>query len=159
MSPRAAWRLEALGFENVCDYAAGKQDWLANGLPIEGELAEAPKIGQLACREVPTCRLDETISEVAERLQSSNWSECVVTNQATIVLGLIRKAMWDGVDNGMLVEQTMESAPATFRPHVRSDEMLAYMQKKKLKSALVTTSEGKLVGLVRRKDLSQIEKN
>jgi predicted transcriptional regulator len=157
LSPRAAWRLESFGFENVCDYAAGKQDWLANGLPIEGELAEAPSIGQLACREVPTCKLDEKISDVAERLQSSKWSECVVTNQAGIVLGLLRKAMWEGVDNGVLVEQTMEPGPATFRPHVRGDEMLAYLQTKKLKSALVTTSQGELVGLVRRKDLRQIE--
>jgi rhodanese-related sulfurtransferase len=48
LSPRAAWRLESLGFANVCDYVAGKEDWLAYGLPIEGELAEAVTVGQLA---------------------------------------------------------------------------------------------------------------
>ena len=32
MSPRAALRLERFGFE-VYDYAAGKVDWLAAGLP------------------------------------------------------------------------------------------------------------------------------
>ena len=33
MSPRAAWRLESLGFRNVHDYPAGKSDWMAAGLP------------------------------------------------------------------------------------------------------------------------------
>jgi hypothetical protein len=27
MSPRAAWRLESIGFGQVYDYAAGKADW------------------------------------------------------------------------------------------------------------------------------------
>jgi rhodanese-related sulfurtransferase len=31
LSPRAAWRLESLGFKEVYDYAGGKADWLANG--------------------------------------------------------------------------------------------------------------------------------
>jgi len=107
----------------------------------------------LADRQVPVCRLDEKISDVAERLRASEWSECVVTNPSGIVLGMLRKAMWEGVENGMLVEQTMEAGPATFRPHVRHDEMFAYMQKKKLKTALVTSPDGKLIGIVRRKEL------
>jgi len=32
MSPRAASRLESLGFRDVYDYAAGKADWFAAGL-------------------------------------------------------------------------------------------------------------------------------
>ena len=39
MSPRAACRLETLGFSEVYDYVAGKADWLARGLPREGEKA------------------------------------------------------------------------------------------------------------------------
>src|SRR5688572_23586838 len=37
MSPRAASRLETLGFEQVYDYVAGKADWGSGGLPLEGE--------------------------------------------------------------------------------------------------------------------------
>ena len=36
MSPRAATRLEQLGFD-VYDYALSKVDWMAHGLPMEGE--------------------------------------------------------------------------------------------------------------------------
>lgn len=46
MSPRAAWRLEALGLERVYDYVSGKADWSASGLPLEGELASATTIGK-----------------------------------------------------------------------------------------------------------------
>jgi len=34
-SPRAAERMEALGYDRVYDYAAGKRDWRQAGLPIE----------------------------------------------------------------------------------------------------------------------------
>jgi rhodanese-related sulfurtransferase len=37
MSPRAACRLDTLGFEHVYDYMPGKFDCLARGLPREGE--------------------------------------------------------------------------------------------------------------------------
>lgn len=37
MSPRAACRLETLGFHHVYDYMPGMADWLARGLPREGD--------------------------------------------------------------------------------------------------------------------------
>ena len=54
MSPRAACRLETLGFEHVFDYVPGKMDWLARNLPVEGELADARTAGALA--RVPAYR-------------------------------------------------------------------------------------------------------
>ncbi len=116
MSPRAAWRLESLGFDNVCDYVAGKEDWLAYGLPIEGELAEAVTVGQLADREVPVCRFDDKLADLAQRLRPTGWSECVVVNEPGIVLGLVRKSMWEHAADDMTAEQVMESGPITFRP-------------------------------------------
>lgn len=153
MSPRAAWRLESLGFENVCDYVAGKQDWLAYGLPIEGELAQAVTAGKLVHPDVPVCRLDEKLSELEQRLGPTRWSECVVVNEPGIVLGLLRKSMWEGAAGETTAEQVMERAPITFRPYARRDELVPYLQQKKLKTALVTTADGKLVGLLRRKDI------
>jgi hypothetical protein len=57
MSPRAAVRLETLGFTQVFDYAAGKADWTSTGLPTEGTLADQPRAGDIAQRDVPTCGL------------------------------------------------------------------------------------------------------
>jgi hypothetical protein len=48
MSPRAACRLETLGFTKVYDCIPGKAHWLARDLPIEGEDADAPTAGRLA---------------------------------------------------------------------------------------------------------------
>src|SRR2546428_12327781 len=68
MSPRAAWRLETLGFTSVYEYAAGKADWGAYGLPVEGTVTKVPPIQQLARTDVTTCRLSETIPDVRARL-------------------------------------------------------------------------------------------
>src|SRR5439155_1444970 len=48
MSPRAAWRLETLGFMAVYEYAAGKADWGAYGLPLEGTVTNVSTIQQSA---------------------------------------------------------------------------------------------------------------
>jgi len=90
MSPRAAWRLESLGFGEVYDYAAGKADWLAWGLPREGTSAGIPTVGDLARRDVPTCGLGETLGAIRQRIRAAGWEECVVTNDRRIVLGLLR---------------------------------------------------------------------
>jgi hypothetical protein len=68
MSRRAAARLESFGFDNVCVYAPGKQDWLAFGLPIEGSLSKAATAGISAQRDVPICRQDDNLSDGGKNL-------------------------------------------------------------------------------------------
>jgi CBS domain-containing protein len=132
---------------------AGKQDWLAFGLPIEGKLADFRTIGKAAKREIPTCGLTERLGDVQERVRRSGEHACVVLNEEGIVLGLVRKRLWDQ-DAQALVEQVMESGPATFRPHVTVNEMADYMREKKhIRGALVTMSDGRCVGMVRREDV------
>ncbi len=50
MSPRAAWRLETLGFAQVFDYADDKLDWMAAGLSTEGTNATKPRAGDVASK-------------------------------------------------------------------------------------------------------------
>ncbi|SRR6266511_5937643 len=154
MSPRAAWRLETLGFGEVYDYRAGKLDWLAAGLPVEGELAGRATAGSVARRDVPTCRLDEPMHEVRERVHAAGWDACVVVNEQRIVLGLFRaKELEEPSGAGeTTAEGAMRPAPSTFRPHVSIIEMAQYMQEHDLASSPVTTSEGELVGLLLRED-------
>jgi hypothetical protein len=54
MSPRAACRLETLGFPEVHDYVAGKADWLAHGRPTEGAQAAVPRAHNLLRTDVVT---------------------------------------------------------------------------------------------------------
>ena len=91
MSPRAAWRLEGLGFERVYDYVPGKADWFASRLPKEGRLASAPTLGDAARREVPNYAPVEKIGVVRERVRKMGWDRCVVVNKERVVLGLLRE--------------------------------------------------------------------
>jgi len=113
MSPRAAWRLEGLGFERVYDYVPGKADWFASGLPKEGRLASVPTIGEAARREVPTCAPVEKIGVVRERVRKMGWDRCVVVNKERVVLGLLREKELSS-DPKVPVEEPMRNGPATF---------------------------------------------
>ena len=47
----------------------------------------------------------------------------------------------------------MQPGPSTFRPHLLAEEMAAYMTEHDMQSVPITTSDGTLVGLVKREDL------
>ena len=155
MSPRAAWRLEGLGFESVYDYVPGKADWFASGLPREGWLASAPTIGEAARRDVPTCAPTEKLGVVRERLRKAGWDRCVVINKERIVLGLLREKELSS-DHESPVEETMRNGPATFRPNEPVGKMAKRMQDRGATADLVTTSDSRLVGLLHRKDVEQL---
>ena len=137
------------------DYAAGKQDWLAAGLPTEGTLAGLPRAGDVARKDVPTCRLDERMGEVKERVRSGGWEVCVAVNQEHVVMGLLRSKEL-GSDDDTLVEQAMRPGPSTFRPHVPIHEMAEYMGRHNLPSSPITTSDGRLVGIMLREDAERV---
>jgi len=152
MSPRAAWRLESLGFRDVYDYTVGKLDWLAAGLPTEGTNAQMPRAGALARMDVPTCRLDERLTEVRQRAQAAGWNAAVVVNEERVVFGLLRAKELAG-DGEQLISAAMRPGPSTFRPYVLAEEMAKTMLDHKLESTVVTTSDGRLVGLLLQNDL------
>jgi CBS domain-containing protein len=151
MSPRAAWRLESLGFREVYDYAAGKADWLAWGLPREGESAGIPTVGDLARRDVPTSGLAEKIGAVRERTRGAGWEECVVTNDRRIILGLLRGRDLDA-DPAATAEEVMRPGPTTYKPDTAAAEAGRRMRERGVRALLVATPDGALVGLLRRED-------
>jgi CBS domain-containing protein len=151
MSPRAAWRLESLGFSEVYDYVAGKADWLGAGLPYEGKNADRPTAGDLAAKDVPTCGLKERLGDVRERVESAGWSACVVVNGERVVLGLLRAAELEG-DPDATIERAMRPGPSTYRPFVTIKEMSKQMVDHDLESTPITSSDGRLIGLLRRDD-------
>jgi CBS domain-containing protein len=151
MSPRAAWRLESLGFTRVYDYAPGKADWAASGRPVEGTLASEPRVGPYARTDIPTCGLDERVADVAARTRRAGWNTCLVVNESGVVLGrLFRKELDAGGDTR--AEDAMRPGPVTFRPNVTVEEMAHYLSHRDMKTALVTRPDGTLIGLFRDKD-------
>ena len=75
----------------------------------------------------------------------------VVVNEAQVVLGLLREKELDS-EPGRRVAEVMRPGPSTFRPFVSADEIAHYMVEHDLKSAPITTSDGRLVGLLLRED-------
>jgi len=155
MSPRAAWRLESMGFQKVFDYKAGKLDWLAMGLPFEGTAAELPTAGQVAHVDVPTCHLDETMGGVRDRVRAAGWDACVVTTADNVVLGLLRAKELEKADADAPAERAMRPGPSTYRPYVGIVEMAELMIEHQLPNCPITTSDGRLVGLLRKEDAAK----
>ncbi len=155
MSPRAAWRLEGLGFGEVYDYVPGKADWSASGLPTEGTLVSVPKIGDGARTDVPTCSPREKVEAVRERVREAGWDRCVVVNEDRVVLGLLREKELAS-DPQTKAEDAMRNGPATFRPDEPAAKIAQRMGRRGVSAALVTTPDGKLVGLLRRDEAERL---
>jgi predicted transcriptional regulator len=152
MSPRAAWRLETLGFREVYEYSAGKSDWGGYGLPLEGKVTGSVRIKDIARADVPTCAIDDTVASARE--WAKEWHTCIVVNEQRVVLGQLFRTELDG-DPTATVGDVMRPGPSTFRPHVSVREMLEYMARNRLETAPVTTSDGRLVGLLLREDVER----
>src|SRR5688500_3304093 len=141
MSPRAAWRLESLGFTDVYDYVASKVEWLGAGLPFEGTRAAEPHLATLA-GAVPTCTIDDTSADVRGRIGDA--AVCVVIDEHRVVLGLVRAEALAVGD--ARIADLMQEAPKTFRPHVSATEMAEHLDQPPQPWHLVTNLDGKLVG-------------
>jgi CBS domain-containing protein len=154
MSPRAAWRLESIGFERVYDYAAGKADWGSFGLPLEGAEGRETRVGAYVRTDVPNCRLTDRLQEVCARLDASQWDTCFVLNDEGVVLGRIGRRAIRGRED-VTAEQAMTPGPSTIRPSARLRAIVERMQRQNLTTLPVTTPDGRLVGLLTRRDAEQ----
>src|ERR1700716_4331713 len=91
MSPRAACRLATLGYD-VYDYAPGKLDWMAHGLPIEGTDAGRATAVRLLREDVAICGLDDSAEEVARRIDDSQYGFALALAPGRVVLGRVRRS-------------------------------------------------------------------
>ena len=139
MSPRAAWRLERLGFETF-DYVSGKVDWLAAGLPTVRTEPAPRRAIDVTDREPAKCSPETPAARLGPGL-------VIVLNQHGIVLGRVRPG---DHPPGALADDVMEPGPATVRAHEPLDEILERMQRRGVAEIVVTTPQGRLLGVVRR---------
>jgi Mg/Co/Ni transporter MgtE len=141
-----------MGFRRVYDYVAGKKAWGSYGLPHEGTTVPAQQAGDVARRDVPTCTLADSLADVRARVRAAGWDTCIVVNEQRVVLGRLgRKAL--AADTDEFVEEAMTPGPSTVRPSIGADALLERIRARGLTSSVVTTPDGRLVGLARREDL------
>jgi hypothetical protein len=136
----------------VYDYTPAKEDWLARGLPTEGEEADVPRVWRLARHDVVTCALSDTVGEVRERILASPYGFGFVVSETGCVLGRMRRSELD-CDPALTAEEVMEPGPSTVRADKDPAELRERLEKRDLHSAVVTTPDGVLIGVVLRKDL------
>jgi hypothetical protein len=154
MSARAAWRLESLGFGHVLRYTAGKRDWVAAGLPSEGEQKRQGRVLDVVRCDVPTCRLGDRIGAVRDRVRGAGWDICTVIAADRTVLGRLRTEAFAAAP-ATLVEALMAAGPSTFRPDVPLRQMLSYMDEHGIRSALITDQDGQLFGMLFLEDVER----
>jgi 3-mercaptopyruvate sulfurtransferase SseA len=105
MAPRAAWRLQALGFSEVFVYRAGKSDWSAAGLATDGAVTEL-RAGHVM-HAVATCSPSDLIAELSE--------ERVVVNEGGVILGRVRAAQLTGEPGVRSSEAANLTLPVGYR--------------------------------------------
>ncbi len=147
MSPRAAARLETLGFDKVYDYVPGKSDWLAAGLPTVRESA-GPPIAIDALRAGDTVgHVGERLGDAAGRVRAEGKDELIVVDDRHVVLGRIRGAVLDG-DPDAPIEDVMRQGPATIRPDTPLEDVVASLGAAGVANTLVTDPDGRFIGTV-----------
>lgn len=147
MSPRAACRLEQLGFQRVYDYVGGIADWKAAGLPVEGSGKPSLRVADATTGDVPTCDVGENVGDVRARARAVGWETCVVVAGDGVVVGRLRSPAWD-TEVEATVGEVMEPGPSTVRPDASLEPLVGRMRKKSTPQVLVTTPEGVLVGVL-----------
>jgi predicted transcriptional regulator len=145
MSPRAAWRLDSLGYD-AYDYVAGKQDWLAFGRAYDGY---AHLAGRMLSADVPTCSFRDRIGDVRQALDTSRFGMLVALNSDGVVMGRLGRNTLDN-DDAVTVDEVMAEGPTTVRPSEELEPLIERMRRAGVDGVLVTASDGRLLGLVER---------
>jgi len=133
----------------------GKVDWLANNLPVEGDRPYAPIAGRAMRDDAVRCRPTDRIADVLESIQGSPYPFALVTSGDGTLLGRAPASALDPTSErpGWDVAQP---GPKTFRPHVEAEKVVEVLAEKGYRWAIVTTPEGRLLGVASRKDLERL---
>jgi Mg/Co/Ni transporter MgtE len=108
--------------------------------------------GDVARDDVPTCTFGDLLADVRHRVRVAGWDTCIVVSEERVVLGRLgRQAI--AADSDESVEEAMTEGPSTVRPSIGADALLERIRARELTSFLLTTPDGRLVGLARRADL------
>ncbi len=136
-----------MGFRSVHDYVGGKAEWLANGLPREGENAGVLYAGEAVDNDPPTCALHDTVADVRAALDGSRYGFCLVLSEHRILLGRVRRTAMEGADAKASAESVMQPGPSTVRFNTPARDLVKSLAGKDLRTAIVTTPAGCLVGV------------
>jgi rhodanese-related sulfurtransferase len=152
-APRAAWRLASIGYTQVFYYTGGKADWLANGLPVEGEQSDRTTIADITDLDVPTCSRLDLMKDIRKKVNQEGWNTCIVVNDRLVVLGQLLEVDLEKADPDWTAEQAMKRDPVTCRLDLLPEQAAELINADNLAGLIVTFPDGKLFGYMKREDL------
>ena len=145
-----------LGFPEVYDYVPGKVDWLAHNLPLEGDRTYAPIAGRAMRGDAATCRPTDRVADVRESIEGSPYPFALITSDDGTLLGRAPSSGLDA-DSERPVWEVAEPGPKTFRPHAGAEKVAGFLADHGLRWAIVTTPEGRVLGVASREDLERLK--
>lgn len=89
---------------------------------------------------------------MAEMMTSKGQEDCLVLNEQGIVMGRTRRRVVEERNGDIVVDDIMEIGPTTVRPDEPLDALVDRMAKRGVRSIVVATLEGKLVGVLYREE-------
>ncbi len=95
------------------DYVDGKVDWMAYGLPIEGD--DGPFVGETVTEAV-TVDVGVTVGQARRRLRESGSEVAIVTHEQGWAVGEVDADVLAESDDGRSLLEVMRPIPSTVRP-------------------------------------------
>lgn len=99
------------------------------------------------------CRPTDRIADVREAIERSPYPFALITSDDRTLLGRAPSSALDCASDGP-VWDVAEPGPKTFRPHVSAEEVAGVLADKGLRWAIVTTPEGRVLGIASREALA-----
>jgi CBS domain-containing protein len=134
----------------------GKVDWLAHNLRVEGDSSDLPTAGRVVRDDAALCRRTDRIADVRDLIERSPYPFALVTGDDGTLLGRAPSSVLDTASERP-VWDVAEAGPKTFRPHVSVEKVVAVLADKGLRWAIITTPEGRVLGVASREDLKAAE--
>ena len=102
--------------------------------------------------DVVLCRPTDRIADVRESIERSPYPFALITSDDRTLLGRAPSSALDSASDRPVWE-VAEPGPKTFRPHVSTEQVAEVLADKGLRWAIVTTPEGRVLGVASREVL------
>jgi CBS domain-containing protein len=101
------------------------------------------------------CRPTDRVADVRAAIERSPYPFALVTSENGTLLGRAPLSALE-VASETPVFDVAEPGPKTFRPHVSAQKVLGVLADKGLRWAIITTPEGRFLGVASREDLERL---
>jgi CBS domain-containing protein len=102
------------------------------------------------------CRPTDRMIDVCESIERSPYPFALVTSDDGTLLGRAPSSVLDPASERP-VWDVAQPGPKTFRPHASAEKVLGVLADKGLRWAIVTTPEGRVLGVAWREDLERLK--